>query len=340
LESGSVVVWSAWDGQDFIGEFILFVFVASLFDWFRHFAHLHCLQSIINNSHIAKKCKALAHKLVIRSMDLYPSGGYLLEIKSHSLFSKWFSESGKLISKLFQRIREMVEDEPDALFVILMDEVESLASSRVASGGGGDPSDAVRAVNSLLTSLDSIRRFGNVLVVSTSNITGMVDGAFVDRVDWMVKIDLPCLEARYEILRGCLGELERVGILDLGAGAGGDVGEGEGDGVVNDGKIQSFDLVVHNAKQNEGATATGAGAGTGAVGDVQVGTTNYTYHTHSEKLLECAKLAEGLSGRALRKLPFQSHAFHINCSPTGNVSMADFLIALKAGVERKVKGEI
>ena len=290
-------------------------------------------------TYITKKCKALAHKLVIRSMDLYPSGGYLLEIKSHSLFSKWFSESGKLISKLFQRIREMVEDEPDALFVVLMDEVESLASSRVASGGGGDPSDAVRAVNSLLTSLDSIRRFGNVLVVSTSNITGMVDGAFVDRVDWMVKVDLPCLEARYEILRGCLGELERVGILDLGAGGNGDGDGGDSvEGVVYDGKIQSFDLVVHNAKQNESATATGAGAGT--VGDVPVGTNNYTYHTHSEKLLECARLAEGLSGRALRKLPFQSHAFHVHCSPTGNVSMADFLIALKAGIERKVKGEI
>ena len=279
-------------------------------------------------------------------MDLYPSGGYLLEIKSHSLFSKWFSESGKLISKLFQRIREMVEDEPDALFVVLIDEVESLASSRVASGGGGggDPSDAVRAVNSLLTSLDSIRRFGNVLVVSTSNITGMVDGAFVDRVDWMVKVDLPCLEARYEILRGCLGELERVEILDLGAGAGaGGNSDGDGDGgdsddVVNNGKIQSFDLVVHNAKHNKIATATGAVAG--AVGDVPVGSNNYTYHTHSEKLLECARLAEGLSGRALRKLPFQSHAFHVHCSPTGNVSMADFLIALKAGIERKVKGEI
>ncbi|CAN0423945.1 unnamed protein product, partial [Ectocarpus sp. 8 AP-2014] len=28
-------------------------------------------------------------------------------------------------------------------------------------------------------------------------------------------------------------------------------------------------------------------------------------------LLEVARLAEGLSGRALRKLPFQAHAFYV-----------------------------
>lgn len=36
-------------------------------------------------------CKALAQKLVIRLTDRY-SYGQLIEINSHSLFSKWFSE--------------------------------------------------------------------------------------------------------------------------------------------------------------------------------------------------------------------------------------------------------
>ena len=39
-------------------------------------------------------CRALAHKLAIRTRHIFNQGAFLFEIKSHSLFSKWFSESG------------------------------------------------------------------------------------------------------------------------------------------------------------------------------------------------------------------------------------------------------
>ena len=48
--------------------------------------------------------------------------GQLVEINSHGLFSKWFSESGKLVVKMFQKIQELIDD-PEALVCILMDEV-------------------------------------------------------------------------------------------------------------------------------------------------------------------------------------------------------------------------
>lgn len=48
---------------------------------------------------------------------------------------------------------------------------------------GSEPSDAIRAVNALLTCLDGLRRFPNALVLTTSNITGAIDLAFVDRAD-------------------------------------------------------------------------------------------------------------------------------------------------------------
>jgi hypothetical protein len=41
-------------------------------------------------------CKALAQKICIRNSTHYRTG-ILLEINSHSLFSRWFSESGKLV---------------------------------------------------------------------------------------------------------------------------------------------------------------------------------------------------------------------------------------------------
>jgi hypothetical protein len=34
--------------------------------------------------------------------------GQLIEVNAHSLFSKWFSESGKLVSRLFAKILELV----------------------------------------------------------------------------------------------------------------------------------------------------------------------------------------------------------------------------------------
>jgi SpoVK/Ycf46/Vps4 family AAA+-type ATPase len=51
------------------------------------------------------------------------------------LFSKWFSESGKLVTKLFDHIRDMVDDE-DALVCVLIDEVESLTAARSGAASG------------------------------------------------------------------------------------------------------------------------------------------------------------------------------------------------------------
>jgi len=55
-----------------------------------------------------------------------------VEINSHGLFSKWFSESGKLVVKMFQKIQELIDD-PEALICILMDEVTLLCLLLMAS---------------------------------------------------------------------------------------------------------------------------------------------------------------------------------------------------------------
>ena len=244
-------------------------------------------------------CRALSHKLAIRMNHIFPAGGYLLEIKSHSLFSKWFSESGKLVSKLFERIREMVEDEPNSLFCVLIDEVESLASSRVGSGGGSaEPSDAVRAVNSVLTSLDSIRGYRNVMILTTTNITDSIDTAFVDRVDLKQYVGYPCLEARYEILKSCLQELIRVGIVSNSLQG-----------------LQSFSFAIDAVDQQREK--------------------NLTVKKDYDEilLLQCAKAAKDLSGRSLRKIPFQSHAFFVRLSDT--VPLTKFLVSLKHGIDKE-----
>lgn len=156
-------------------------------------------------------CKALAQKLSIRLSDRY-SYGQLIEINSHSLFSKWFSESGKLVMKMFQKIQELIDDK-DALVCVLIDEVESLTAARKSAMQGQEPSDAIRVVNALLTQIDHIKRFPNVIILTTSNVTGAIDLAFVDRADIKQYIGPPSVNAIFSIYHSCIAELMRAGII-------------------------------------------------------------------------------------------------------------------------------
>ncbi|KAG9317224.1 AAA-domain-containing protein [Chiua virens] len=174
-------------------------------------------------------CRALAQKLSIRLSHRY-THARLLEINSHSLFSRWFSESGKLVQRLFGSIMEMVEDE-DCFVVVLIDEVESLTAARAGAMAGTEPSDGLRVsvhqgqifssssgliqvVNALLTQLDKLRHRKNVLVMSTSNLVKAIDSAFVDRADIIQYVDKPPREAVYEILRSSLCEFILKGIVE------------------------------------------------------------------------------------------------------------------------------
>ncbi|KAK2815176.1 hypothetical protein Q7C36_023442 [Tachysurus vachellii] len=156
-------------------------------------------------------CKALAQKLSIRLSGRY-SYGQFVEINSHSLFSKWFSESGKLVTKMFQKIQELI-DEKEALVFVLIDEVESLTAARNASQAGTEPSDAIRVVNSVLTQLDQIKRHPNVVILTTSNVTEKIDLAFVDRADIKQYIGLPSTQAVFNIYLSCLEELMKRQII-------------------------------------------------------------------------------------------------------------------------------
>eukprot|EP01132_Coremiostelium_polycephalum_P008021 gene8021-9866_t len=149
--------------------------------------------------------KALAQKISIRHNTRFTTT-QLIEINSHSLFSKWFSESGKLVMKVFEKIRELLEDQ-DCFVVILIDEVESLAAARKAAMNGSEPSDSIRVVNAFLTQLDQLKTFKNSLIITTSNLIGAVDIAFIDRADLKQFIGLPSVEARFLIIKSCIFEL-------------------------------------------------------------------------------------------------------------------------------------
>lgn len=285
-------------------------------------------------------CRALAHKLAIRLGGRRFPRATLLEVHSHSLFSKWFSTSGKLVSTLFQMVRDMVEDDPSTLVFVLIDEVESLASSRGGGGGsgGGDPSDAMRAVNSLLTSLDRLRSYPNVLVLATTNLTGSVDAAFVDRVDLKLHIGLPILKARYQILQSCLEELIRVGIIIIinGKRSGHPQSDNEANHHPNGGILDIEELYEDVEEDEERKDEFSSIPGPSVVGS--------RINRCSRMLLECAKQSEGLSGRSLRRLPLQSHAQFIQNGGLGNdenaIPLDTFLEALLLGIQYEQQARV
>jgi SpoVK/Ycf46/Vps4 family AAA+-type ATPase len=142
-------------------------------------------------------------------------------------------------------------------------------------------------VNSLLTSLDRLRSFPNVLILTTTNLTASVDAAFLDRADLKLYIGLPCLQARVGILRSCLQELVRVGLIDA----------------QDSNLLQELDNSSTRLQDKNEATI---------------------------KLIKLAELANGLSGRSLRRLPLQAHALHVRSSSA--VSMEEYLSALERAI--------
>ncbi|XP_034245789.1 pachytene checkpoint protein 2 homolog [Thrips palmi] len=214
-------------------------------------------------------CKALAHKLAIRLSKRY-SCGQLLEVNSHSLFSKWFSESGKLVMRMFSKVKDLVEN-PNALVIVLIDEVESLTHSR-SSSGGVEPSDAIRTVNAVLTQIDELKKYPNVLIMATSNVTDAIDLAFVDRADIKQYIGPPPVKGIYKILSSCVAELSKANIITPKE------------------EIHTFDGIVQvQAKNGEDVPA----------------------FKNSLQLLDISRQCEGLNGRTLRKLPYLAHALYV-----------------------------
>lgn len=113
--------------------------------------------------------------------------------------------------QLFAKIIELIEN-PNSLVCVLIDEVESIAYSR-GTVTQAEPTDSIRVVNAVLTQLDRIRKYTNVLVLTTSNVTQCIDPAFLDRADIVQHIGPPSVEAIYDIFLQAIYELRRVEII-------------------------------------------------------------------------------------------------------------------------------
>jgi hypothetical protein len=151
-------------------------------------------------------CQSIAQKMSIR-ISTYYSSTRMIQIKAASLLSKYFSESAKIVDDICTSLARLCTDEPNEFNCILIDEVESLTMSRKSGSLHGESQDTLRATNALLTGLDRLKAFPNIIFLCTSNMPELMDSAFLNRCSLQIAIEPPTMESRYSILRQ---ELQRL----------------------------------------------------------------------------------------------------------------------------------
>jgi len=131
---------------------------------------------------------------------------HFLEVEPHALASAALGRSQQAVKQLLgTTIAEQAAYGP---VIVLLDEVETLAADRAKMSMEANPVDVHRATDAVLAQLDHLASsFPELLFVATSNFPKAIDGAFLSRVDQIVTIDLPTVEACHEIATSTLSAL-------------------------------------------------------------------------------------------------------------------------------------
>jgi transitional endoplasmic reticulum ATPase len=150
--------------------------------------------------------KTLLAKAVAREAE-----ANFIATKSSDLLSKWYGESEKQVSRLFQRARQV------APTVIFIDEIDSMAPAR--GGGMGEPAVTERVVNTLLAEMDGLEELIGVVVIAASNRPGLLDPALLrpGRFDDLIYVSVPDREGRLHILKIHTGGMPLADDIDLDA---------------------------------------------------------------------------------------------------------------------------
>jgi katanin p60 ATPase-containing subunit A1 len=124
-------------------------------------------------------------------------GATFFNVKASNLLSKYFGESSKLITALFDAARSEADE---GFAVIFIDEVESLCLPR---GEGSESGAERRMLSTLLSEMDGLADKGEdrfVLTIAATNTPWDLDDAVLSRFQKRIYIPLPDATARKSIL--------------------------------------------------------------------------------------------------------------------------------------------
>lgn len=123
-----------------------------------------------------------------------------IELDPHALTSSSLGRSQRAVEHLFSEVLE--EQAAVGPLIVLIDEVETIATDRSRLSLDTNPVDVVRAVDAALVGLDRLaRKFSNVLILATSNLDDAIDPALRSRADFVYEVPLPDEAAREKILQ-------------------------------------------------------------------------------------------------------------------------------------------
>jgi AAA+ superfamily predicted ATPase len=136
------------------------------------------------------------------------------EVDPHALPSQMLGESQRNTMNLLQKSIPELARKGHPLIVVV-DEVNTLATSRTIASGGRDPVDVMRATEAALRGIDYLAdQHDNVAVIATTNFVASLDDAMIDRLDVAIEITLPDQASRVSILRDTLAELPASSLHD------------------------------------------------------------------------------------------------------------------------------
>lgn len=153
---------------------------------------------------------SLARGLASQTAKSFKTGDFLfLEVEPHALASSALGKSQKAVTELLgSTIAERAATRP---VIVLLDEVETLASDRSKLSLEANPVDVHRATDAVLAQLDHLAaKFPQLLFVATSNFPEAIDEAFASRADLTIEIGKPNTAACRAILTETIEGLAAV----------------------------------------------------------------------------------------------------------------------------------
>jgi 26S proteasome regulatory subunit T6 len=120
-----------------------------------------------------------------------------IRVSGSELVQKYIGEGSRMVRELFVMARE------HAPSIIFMDEVDSIGSARIDSGGGSGDSEVQRTMLELLNQLDGFESTKNIKVIMATNRIDILDAALLrpGRIDRKIEFPNPNEAARLDILK-------------------------------------------------------------------------------------------------------------------------------------------
>jgi SpoVK/Ycf46/Vps4 family AAA+-type ATPase len=133
------------------------------------------------------------------------SGNSMVYVPVESIMSKWFGESERNLSKIFDACNDMKNS------ILFLDEIDSLATSRE-----NNLHEATRRVLSvLLRKIDGFETNKSTILIGATNRKNDLDGALLSRFDASIYFHLPDLQERAKIFENYAKQLCESELLTL-----------------------------------------------------------------------------------------------------------------------------